>query len=441
MLSREENELLARVGRGTAMGSMLRQYWLPALVSEDLPEPDGDPLRIRLLGEDLIAFRDTSGRVGVVANNCPHRGASLFFGRNEENGLRCVYHGWKFDTTGACVDMPNEPAESDFKSKVQAVAYPAQEQGGVVFIYMGEEAHPPALPKLEWTLVPRNQRYISMRWEHCNWAQALEGGIDSSHSSFLHSRLNPEDYSGSQRRGLIYKTLDKHPRFEVVDTDYGMLVGARRNAEVDSYYWRITQFLMPFYQMIPPYGDSPTLSGHAWVPVDDENVITWSVTWHPSRALSERELTQMQTYPTSGIHIGHKGLQPPQQGIPYGWRRPTATSGNDYELDYGLQNNLLYCGIPCLGMQDQAMQESMGAIYDRTQEHLGTSDTAIIQVRRRWLKAATDLRDHGITPLGVTNPEAYYVRSAGVVLPRSTPWVEGAAEHLAAKEGEVLASA
>jgi nitrite reductase/ring-hydroxylating ferredoxin subunit len=406
-----------------------------------LSEPDGDPVRIRLLGEDLIAFRDSTGHIGVVVNNCPHRGASLFFGRNEENGLRCVYHGWKFDTSGACVDMPNEPAESDFKAKVRVTAYPVREQGGVVFVYMGPEARPPALPKLEWTLVPENQRYISMRWQHCNWAQALEGGIDSSHSSFLHSRLNPEEYTGSQRRGLIYKTRDTHPRFEVVDTEYGVLVGARRDAEADSYYWRITQFLMPFYQMIPPYGDSPKISGHAWVPIDDDNVMTWSVTWHPTRPLTDTELEQMQTYPISGIHVGAKGLKPPQPGLPYNWRRPTATRANDYEINYEVQQKVLFSGIECLGMQDQAMQETMGPIYDRTQEHLGSSDTGIIQVRRRWLKAATDMRDHGITPLGVDNPEAYYVRPAGVVLPRTTPWVEGAGAHLTAREGVVLASA
>src|ERR1051326_5851022 len=314
MLTRDENELLARVGQGTAGGAVFRQYWLPAFPSEDLGGPDSDPVRIRLLGEDLIAFRDSSGRVGIVANNCPHRGASLFFGRNEENGLRCVYHGWKFDTSGACVDMPNEPAESDFKVKVKAVAYPTVEQGGVVFVYMGAEAKPPALPRLEWTLVPENQRYISMRWEYCNWAQALEGGIDSSHSSFLHSRLNPEEYTGSQRRGLIYKTRDTHPRFEVVDTEYGVLIGARRNAEEDSYYWRITQFLMPFYQMIPPYGENPPLTA--------------------------REVERMQTYPTSGIHVGHTGLKPPQLGVPFGWRRPTATRDNDYEINYEVQKKV-----------------------------------------------------------------------------------------------------
>ena len=163
MLSKTDNELLTRVGPGVAMGETLRQYWMPALLSTELPDADGAPLRLRLLGEDLVAFRDSSGRVGLVANNCPHRGASLFFGRNEEHGLRCVYHGWKFDLTGACLDMPNEPAESNFKSKVRLTSYPCRERNGLVWAYMGPLAQPPALPELEWNLVPENQYYMTKR--------------------------------------------------------------------------------------------------------------------------------------------------------------------------------------------------------------------------------------------------------------------------------------
>src|SRR5919205_1520854 len=155
MLSKEDNELLCRVGPGTPMGELLRQYWLPFLPSRDLPHADGDPLKVRLLGEDLVAFRDSNGQVGLLAANCPHRGASLFFGRNEECGLRCVYHGWKFDVTGQCVDMPSEPAESNFKDKIHHTAYRCAEQGGVVFAYMGpRQADPPGLPQLEWAVLP-----------------------------------------------------------------------------------------------------------------------------------------------------------------------------------------------------------------------------------------------------------------------------------------------
>src|ERR671935_2733057 len=246
MLKQEENELVTRVGPGTPMGSLMRQYWVPAMLSSELPTPDGDPVRVLLLGEKLIAFRDTNGKVGLLENNCPHRGASLFFGRNEACGLRCVYHGWKYDVTGQCVEMPNEPPESNFKDKIHHLAYPCVERTGVIWTYMGPLKTPPKLPDLEWNLVPTSQRYISKRYEECNWAQALEGGIDSSHSGFLHSHLF-DDGDGETpefRRGMDIKKKDKHPRFEVVDTDYGVLVGARRDADDERYYWRVNQVLV-----------------------------------------------------------------------------------------------------------------------------------------------------------------------------------------------------
>src|SRR6516165_4486765 len=182
MLSREENEYLCRVGPGTPMGTLLRRFWMPALIATELPEPDCPPIRLRLLGEDLIAFRDTAGAVGLIQNNCPHRGASLFFGRNEEAGLRCVYHGWKFDTSGACVDMPNEPPEYRFGNKVRITAYPTREFGGLIWAYLGPPDQLPELPKIEWARVPESHRYISKRFQETNYLQAIEGGIDSSHA-------------------------------------------------------------------------------------------------------------------------------------------------------------------------------------------------------------------------------------------------------------------
>ena len=186
MLSAQDNELLCRIGPGTPMGHLMRQYWMPGLKSDELPAPDSPPLRLRLLGENLIAFRDTSGRVGVVQNACPHRGASLFFGRNEEDGLRCVYHGWKFDVSGACIDMPSEPAESNFKAKVRATAYATQERGGMVWVYMGPRDIPPELPQLEQNMLPVGEASIRAIQRECNWMQALEGDIDTTHLGFLH---------------------------------------------------------------------------------------------------------------------------------------------------------------------------------------------------------------------------------------------------------------
>lgn len=196
MLSVQENETITRVGPGTPMGELMRRYWQPTLLSWELPEPDCAPVRIRLLGEDLVAFRDTSGRVGLVGEWCAHRRTSLWLGRNEENGLRCVFHGWKYDVTGQCVDMPNELPEYDFREKVCIKAYPMQELGGVIWAYMGPKEKQPPPPSFEWTRQPETHRHVSKALEECNWLQALEGGLDSIHTSFLHRRF------GGDRPGL-----------------------------------------------------------------------------------------------------------------------------------------------------------------------------------------------------------------------------------------------
>ncbi len=186
MLSTQENDILCRVGPGTPTGNLMRQYWLPALQAKELPSPDCAPLRLRLLGENLIAFRTTSGAVGLMQNSCPHRGASMFFGRNEEEGLRCVYHGWKFDVEGNCVDMPSEPAESNFRTKVHATAYPCIERNGVIWTYMGTRETPPELPMFEANMMANGEMTVQNVFRECNWMQALEGDIDTSHLSFLH---------------------------------------------------------------------------------------------------------------------------------------------------------------------------------------------------------------------------------------------------------------
>jgi phthalate 4,5-dioxygenase oxygenase subunit len=426
MLSRQDNELLTRTGAGTPMGDLMRRYWIPALLAWELPHPDSDPLRIRLLGEDLVAFRDSNGQVGALANNCPHRGASLFFGRNEEAGIRCVYHGWKFDVSGACVDMPNEPAESDFRSKVRATAYPCVERGGIIWVYMGPPAFRPQLPDLEWALVDAEQRYLSKRIQETNYAQAMEGGIDSSHVSFLH-----KDGAGQQNGDVSlagrYLNSDGAPKFEVVDTPYGFVIGARRNAEADSHYWRITQWLFPFFQMIPPFGDAP-VSGHAWVPIDDEHCYTFSMTWHPQRALTESE--RAWVVDGHGVHA----LKTP------GTFRPIRNRSNDYLIDREAQRTgRSYTGISGISEQDTAVQESMGSIYDRTSEHLGTSDAAIIQMRRRLLRAANELAK-GIEPPAL-EPEVFRVRSVSLVLPRNVAsWPEAAREAMTAERNRFFVS-
>jgi phthalate 4,5-dioxygenase len=441
LLSAAENELLSRIDAGTPMGELVRQYWQPFLRSTDLPEADGRPLRIRLLSENLIAFRDSNGQVGLVAENCPHRGASLFFGRNEEAGLRCVYHGWKFDVAGRCIDMPNEPAESNFKDKVRAIAYPCQERGGVIWAYMGPRENPPPLPALEWNLVPEGHCYVSMRVANCNWVQTMEGEIDSSHSGFLHSQLNVEDdvqrgraMNGSD--GMLYKMRDKHPRFETLDMEYGVAIAARRYAEEDSYYWRITQFLLPFHTIIPPYGNDPSFSGHAWVPIDEHHTLCMCFTYHPTKPLPASQLESLRNG-RGGLEGLHPSIEVFQPGTsrPYDHFYPKLNASNDYGLDWEAQKTLRFSGLPGTWPQDSACQETMGPVYDRTQERLGGSDTGIIQVRRRLITAAKALREQGLTPESIESPSLYGIRSAAVVLPRTVSWIEGAQEQRLATPG------
>ena len=420
MLSNEENELLTRIGPGTLMGNLMRQYWLPVMSSDELAAPDGRPQRVRLLGEDLIAFRDSGGRVGLLGDHCAHRGASLFFGRNEEGGLRCVYHGWKYDTQGFCLDMPNEPAESNFKDKIHHLAYPCVERGGVVWTYMGPSAAPPPFPEFEWTALPDDQHSFPYRaLRECNWAQALEGDIDTSHLFILHARLNPED---PPSHGVYHP--DRRPHLEVIPTDYGLMYAARRAQDAQHYYWRISHFLMPIFTVFPAFEDG-TLPGHMWVPMDDERTMVWDLRWHPSNVLHRPGETEPA--------IGSMGELFPATSDPWGAWRPKANRTNDYMLDPMAQRTKNFTGIPSVPLQDTAVQESMGAVLDRSVEHLGTADAMIIQVRRRLLDAARALHEYGTVPPGVEEPWLYHVRSASVTLPTETNWIEATREWVSGR--------
>jgi phthalate 4,5-dioxygenase oxygenase subunit len=422
VLSHADNELLTHVGPGTPMGNLLRCFWTPFALASELPGPDCDPVRVRLLGEDLVAFRDTHGAIGLIESHCPHRGASLYFGRNEQAGIRCVYHGWKFDASGACIDMPNEPAESDFASKVRATAYPTHERGGVVWAYLGPPEQQPRPPELEWLHVPDSHRYVSKRMQFCNYLQNLEGEVDSSHVSFLHSRFDPQAYAANQALSLPdYMARDRAPRFFVHPTQYGLQIAARRDAEADSYYWRITQFLMPTYTMIPaPTGDPISWTGAS--PVDDTHMLGFTVTWHPDRPLNERELAEIQSW--KGVHTE---VDPTTF-------RPVRNKDNEYLLDRALQRSRRsYTGIRGIREEDLAVQESMGPIFDRSGEHLGSADLAVIATRRRLLEAVRGLAEQGSVPYEALHPDSYRVRSAALVLPREVAWSEGAAEAMLAR--------
>jgi nitrite reductase/ring-hydroxylating ferredoxin subunit len=430
VLSPEQNERLCRVGPGTPMGNVLREYWLPVVLSDEV-SADGDPVRVKLLGEDLVAFRATDGRVGLVQNHCPHRGASLFFGRNEAAGLRCVYHGWKFDAAGRCVDMPNESTDSDFRTKVHAIAYPSRERAGVVWTYMGGRDTPPELPALEWNLVPQQQSYVTKRVQDCNWAQAVEGGIDPSHSGFLHAPLHVDASTASPRERY---RLDKHPRFSLLETDYGLRIGARRVADAASYFWSITHFMMPFYNAFNSGGQDPQPSGggFAWVPMDDFTTMAWCFSWNPLRPLGDDEQGD-HPHVRGGVHLPPSARLPSSTLAGGAWR-PIAHRGNDYLLDREVQRTRRFFGVPGISGQDAAVQESMGPIVDRTAEHLGSSDSAVIRVRRLWLQAADD-RAQGKPPVGVDSAASYRVRPTGFVLDRGADWLSAANDWITAQPG------
>jgi phenylpropionate dioxygenase-like ring-hydroxylating dioxygenase large terminal subunit len=427
MLSREDNELLCRVGSGTPVGTLVRQYWIPALMSSELPERDGAPVRVRLLGENLIAFRATSGKIGLIQNHCPHRGASLFFGRNEEEGLRCVYHGWKFDCEGACVDMPNEPAESNFKSKVRAVAYPCVERNDIVWTYMGPRRTPPPLPDIEPNMLPRGEFAVQKVLRECNWFQALEGDIDTSHLGFLHlgavkqAQTTPGTFD-------YYNVTDRAPKYEVVDTEFGTSYGAYRPAEADTCYWRIAHYLFPFFTMIPTGILGMQVLVRAWVPVDDNHVMFWSMAAPRSR-VGNGAAGGASGLNAGGRPVASAGARPggfeflPETGDWLGKFRLTQHKGNDYLIDRESQRTDSYTGIAGIHQQDQAVTESMGPIYDRSNEHLGTSDAMVIRTRRRVINAARALSDSAATPPGVDTPEVYRHRSGGVILPREADWL------------------
>ena len=427
MLRKEQSDLLTQTGPGTPMGRMFRSYWIPALLADELPENDCPPVRVKLLSERLVAFRDTRGQYGLMDEFCAHRGVSLWFGRNEECGLRCAYHGWKYDVTGQCLEIPSEPEASRFAKKIKLRSYPLVERGGVLWTYMGPlEAQPP-LPEWEFITVPRNQTFASKRLQESNWLQAMEGGIDSSHVSFLHRGDLNTDPLFKGAKGNEYNLTDARPVFEVVESEGGLYIGARRNAENGHYYWRITQWVMPSFTMIAPRG-THSVHGHFWIPVDDETCWAWSYDYHPTRELTAPEMAAM--HDGKGIHVRY---------VP-GTYRPLANRDNDYLIDRAAQKTGgTFSGVEGIAMQDASLQESMGPIVDRTKENLASTDNGIIMARHRLLRAVKALVDQGVVPPGV-DAAHQKVRSAAIVLPPDVPFSEGAREALIARPAVAPAS-
>lgn len=430
MLSASDNEYLTRTGPETPMGQLFRSFSIPVLLSEEIPEPDCPPVRVSVLGQPLVAFRDTEGRVGVLDEACPHRTASLFFGRNEEFGLRCTYHGWKFDVGGRCVDMPNEPPTSTFKHRVRAMAYPVEERGGVVWAHLGARAgeeHTAQVPDLEWCLVPDSHRYITKVLVDCNYLQAMEGDIDSSHSAFLHSRPDNSIDRGSatqfRKEDLRrYSFQDRAPRFFTVQTDTGIMVGARRDADEQRYYWRITQWMLPTYSLIPRE-DGHLLQCNMRVPADDHRHWFFRTQYHPSRPLTSEELDEFR-------HGGNVF-----QDVLPGTYLPRQTLANDFLIDRDVQRSGSYSGIKGIPSQDQSVTITMGPIADRSREHLATSDAAIIAARRRLADSADAVAGGHVLP-APHDPRSYLLRAPALLLARDVAFDVGAAEAMWAARTE-----
>jgi len=419
-MSEHRADILTRTNAGTPMGDLLRRYWVPAMLAEEIPEPDCPPVRVKLMGEKLLGFRDTKGRPGLVRELCAHRGASLYFGRNEDCGLRCAYHGWKFDINGQCVDLPS--AEK-MAPRVKIPAYPCIEQGDVIWAYMGPPELKPEPPGLEWSLVPGSHRYLSKRFQECNYLQAMEGGIDTSHVSYVHRFEFDADPSLSINGHLPSKKYivgDPNVVFHVQEKPSGLTIFGRRNGEIDSFYYRITQWIFPWFTLVPPTGQR-AVAGHIWVPIDDENCWTWSINYYPDQPIPAQERKWME----EGAGIHGKAIA--------GTYMPVANKGNDYLIDRKAQReNRAYSGVFGLAIQDSSLQESMGAIQDRSIETLVGTDAAIARTRSMLLQALKDLED-GLTPPAL-DTRSQRVRSASVLIDKNKNVEEWALQALEARK-------
>ncbi|MEO8297711.1 MAG: Rieske 2Fe-2S domain-containing protein [Burkholderiales bacterium] len=433
MLNHEDNETLVRVGPGTPMGALMRLHWMPFLLSKEVA-PDGQPHQVRLLGEDLVAFRDSTGRVGLVDQACPHRGAPMVFGRNEQDGLRCVYHGWKFGVDGKCQEMPAEPADSAMPKRVTINAYPVQERHGVLWTWMGPKTEtPPPLPQIEWNLVPEEQVHVSMRIQECNWLQALEGEIDSAHAALLHGR---HDVGGIINQWK--QAADLAPTFECQQQEFGVSIASSRKLDTENKYVRVNQFLMPFWTFVPPQAQYTDLSGHAWVPVDDHHTLCVMFSYTPATPFYERT-RKIFKEGVQGRETGHSsddGFEARPVTVPYHRYWSKYNRANAYQFDYASQLSKYNSGLPGLWVQDAACQSGVATIYDRSKEHLGTSDTGIARTRRLLLDTVKKLRTENLRPATALRPEVYMVRAVSLTLPNGLNWAEAGREFMQARLGQ-----
>ena len=408
MLSREENDMLTQTGAGSPMGELFRRFWMPALLSEEIPSADCPPVRVKLLGENLVAFRDSNGTPALVDAYCPHRGAPLFFGRNEECGIRCVYHGWKFDASGACVDLPNSPEGETYKDKVRVKAYPCFDAAGMVFAYLGPQDPPPPRPGFDWMDLPDDRTYVRKYHLRCNYMQAMEGDYDPSHGAFLHmtrDRAMPGTIKdASPALGALFGD-QRFMRMSFIfeETDFGMRQISLTPEPGASQMALVNNFFFPSFSSAGIAGPGVYCSNMR-IPIDDESCYMYRFRW------SYEPFTEHQR---NQDRFG--GFTYPEQ-IP-GTFMAVENKDNDYNVDRLLQKNFSYTGIKSFPIQDLALVEDQwGPRADRSREHLVRTDESMIRVRQRLLKAARALQE-GQEPPGPNNPEAFRTHSVRTSLP------------------------
>lgn len=395
MFSRENNALLTLTGPGTVMGEVLRRYWIPALLSEEISEPDGAPVRVGLLGEELVAFRDTQGRIGLIGEHCRHRGVSLFYGRNEESGLRCIYHGWKFDTDGRVLEMPAEPVDKLVNQGVTHTAYPTVEAAGIVFAYLGPRDKMPLFPSYAWTQKPASHTYVTKSLQECNYLNGLEGECDSSHLSFLHRVLH-----GPASKLPMFTSVN--PRYEIEKTDFGLRLIATRTLNDDEDYVRISSFVMPTTCWV----QARNKEAHIYVPIDDTR------SWRYDLGFLDRPLND-EDHANSRTHDLGPGY------------RKKANLANDYLQDRQKQKTENFSGMGSFLAQDSCVTETIGPRFDRSQEYLGFSDQGVVALRNLLLKSAKELQA-GKEPPHLIHDHACdsfsHIDTFDITVPRGQDW-------------------
>lgn len=413
MLTKEENDLLCRVEGDAPMGRLMRRHWTPVCLIEEVPEPDGAPVKTRAFGEDLVVFRDSDGRVGVMDEYCPHRRASLVYGRNEEGGLRCLYHGWKMDVDGNVLEMVSEPASSGMAEKVKHKAYQTKEWGGMVWAYMGPSDAVPEFVPPRWAPSADVRVSIAKVLLPCNWAQVLEGAIDSAHSSSLHSSdMVPARVDGAKATSSLWlrPSTDKAPRLQVQRGGYGFRYAAIRRPihQAQSHdYVRSTVFVAPATALIPP--NNLYNVANINVPMDDTNTAFYFIAWgHPAQT-PETETWRKFLCQTVGVDLDE-------------YYRPLRNIENRFWQDRQAMKAGNFTGISGFPNQDVAMWLTMGPIADRSHDRLGASDLAIVEFRKQMLEAVRAFQQGGEAIGTGSHAIPAHICSFQAVVPKTEDW-------------------